>query len=122
MAMSTAADLTQTSTCASLARGRDPEKNRRRATSDTLITDQQKWSHPRKPTARDLGLGLGLAHTGDEAMGTGLGPGFARTGLGLGFTRSGDETRGLGLGPGLARTGDEVMVIGLGLGFARNWG
>ena len=59
--MSTAADLAQTSTCASLARGRDLGKNRRSvrpATPDhqPLITDQQKWSHPRKPTARDLGL------------------------------------------------------------------
>ena len=54
------------------------EKNAGRATSDTPITDQQKWPHPRKPTARDLGLGLGLARTGDEVMGIGLGLGFAR--------------------------------------------
>ena len=97
MAMSTAADLTQTSTCVSLARGRDPRKNRRSCEQRHLITDQQKWSHPRKPTARDLGLGLGLARTGDEAMGNGLGPGFSRT-------------------------GDEAMGIGLGLGFASNRG
>ena len=92
------------------------------ATSDT---DQQKWPHPRKPTARDLGLGLGLTRTGDEAMGTALGLGFARTGdevmsIGLGpdLARTGDKTRGLGLGPGLASIGDETRGPGLGLQLA----
>ena len=51
------------------------------------------------------GIGLGLAHIGDEARGRGLGPG-----------RIGDKTRGLGLGPGLARIGDNAMGLGLGFG------
>ena len=76
MVMPTAADLTQTGTCASPARGRDLGKNRRSCDRNTLITDQQKWPHPRKPSARDLGFGL--ARTGDEVMGIGFGFGFVR--------------------------------------------
>jgi hypothetical protein len=45
----TAADLTQTSTCASLARDRDPRKNRRSCDQRSAISKSGS-THPRKPT------------------------------------------------------------------------
>ena len=55
LSLVTAADLTQTSTCASLARGRDPRKNRRSCDQEKSPVVRSAISksgstHPRKPT------------------------------------------------------------------------
>ena len=81
------------------------------------------------------GLGLGIAHTKEEARGSRLGPDCtgnktrglelglrpARTGnaamanrIGVGSARIGDEPRGQGHGPGPARIGDKRRGPGLG--------
>jgi hypothetical protein len=95
------------------------------------------WRYWARKELEHAGLGLGIAHTKEEARGSRLGPDCtgnktrglelglrpARTGnaamanrIGVGSARIGDEPRGLGHGPGPARIGDKRR--GPGLGFA----
>ncbi len=86
------------------------------------------WRYWARKELEHAGLGLGIAHTKEEARGSRLGPDCtgnktrglelrlrpARTGnaamanrIGVGSARIGDEPRGLGHGPGPARIGDK---------------
>ena len=93
------------------------------------------WRYWARKEPEHAGLGLGIAHTKEEARGSRLGPDCtgnktrglelrlrpARTGnaamanrIGVGSARSGDDPRGLGHGPGPARIGDKRRGPGLG--------